>query len=51
MSLFYVVAYYGFAGNTKDLDDQYGEVAEGKICCMLGYQALYRSLGRDALKL
>ena len=41
------------AGNTIDPDDQYTQLImiEGKICCMLRYQALYRSLRREDRKL
>ena len=44
MTLFYVIDHLGFAGNIMYLDDQYKQQAEGKICCMLRYQPLYRSL-------
>ena len=41
----------GFAGNMINLDDQYKQLAEGKICSMLRYQPLYRSLAREYRKL
>ena len=39
------------AGNMINLDDQYKQLADGKICCMLRYQPLYRSLRREDRKL
>lgn len=51
MTLFYVIDRFGFAGKIMYLDDQYKQLAKGKICCMLRYQALYRSLGREDRKL
>lgn len=51
MSLLYVIDMLRFAGNMINRDDQYEQLAEGKICCMLRYQPLYRSLRREDRKL